>query len=699
MKPIKKIFIYAATVLLALSFMCTGVSATSYTYSKEGNPVGTPDAVDVEFYLDKEYSNWGKMGLIEPSDLAVAPNGDVYIADTGNNRIAVLDSDFQFKGQIATPLLPDRSLGRIAEPKGVFVDENGLIYIADTGNNQVLACDENGVVSRVLTASGEDVFDSEFVFRPIKIAADVRGNVYVLSEGAYDGLMQFDAKNNFVGFVGANDVSTNLWDSFWKEISTAVQRGKMVKSLPVEFDNLDIDSKGFIYTVTSPEDSVNPTSGTPIRRQSALGVNILKSSTIYGQPVGDINFNYWDDATFQGASKLVDIAVRDYGYLCLDSNRKRIFAYSDNGDPLYVFGGYGSEAGKFINPVAIDAHDEYIYVLDASTLSVTVFKLNEYGNLIINAQQNYIDGNYEASKENWLNVLRFNSQLNIAYSGIGKVYYMLGEYDLAMDYAKLGGDKSTYSKAYGLRTQDFFSENLGVIILGVLLVAALVVASVLFIRKKSANKTKSESPEWVKGLKYSFYIMTHPFDGFWDMTHERRGNNVSVAIIYFVWVMVWIANAGLKGFLYKEINQEFSLIKTISVAVLPVILWCICNWAVSTLLDGDGKPSHIIMATAYALVPLMLCQIPCVILSNLLTLEGGMFITVISGFGVAWTAILLVASVITVHNYTLKRTVGVIILILCAMAIVVFLAVLVFNLLDQMRYFLINLYKEIVINM
>lgn len=105
------------------------------------------------------------------------------------------------------------------------------------------------------------------------------------------------------------------------------------------------------------------------------------------------------------------------------------------------------------------------------------------------------------------------------------------------------------------------------------------------------------------------------------------------------------------------------------------------------------------MGTAYALVPLILCQIPCILLTNILTLEQTMFITVISGFGVLWTAILLIASVITVHNYTLKRSVGVIILILCAMAIVVFLAVLVFNLVDQMRYFFINVYKEIVINM
>ncbi len=699
MKCFLKILIVSATVLLTLSVMCTGVSAASYTYSKEGNHVQTPDAADVQYYLDKEYCNWGKMGIIEPSDLAVAPNGNVYIADKGNNRIVVLDSRFQFIGQIATPLLPDNSLGRIKQPTGVFVDDNGLIYIADTGNGQVLACDESGVVSRVITATGEDVFDSEFVFRPIKIAADVRGNVYVLSEGAYDGLMQFDAKDNFVGFVGANDVSTNLWDSFWKEIATSVQRGKMVKDIPVEFDNLDIDSKGFIYTVTQADDKVNPTSSTPIRRQSALGVNILKNSTIYGQPVGDIDFNYWDDATFQGASLLTDITVRDYGYICLDSNRKRLFAYSESGDPLFVLGGYGSEVGKFINPVAVDAKDDNIYVLDAATLSVTVFKLNEYGKLIIEAQQNYIEGRYEESKENWQNVLRLNSQLNIAYSGIGKVYYMLGEYNLAMDYAKLGGDKTTYSKAYGLKAQKFFSENLGFIILGIASIAVATVVIIVVLRKKSGNKTKRDLPDWLSGLKYSFYIMTHPFDGFWDMTHERRGNGISAAIIYIIWVFVWIINAGFKGFLYKDINAQFSLLKTISVAVLPIVLWCLCNWAVSTLLDGDGKPSHIVMATAYALVPFMLAQIPCVILSNLLTLEGGMFITILGAFGIIWTALLLIASVITIHSYTLKRSVGVIILILCAMAIVVFLAVLVFNLLDQMRYFLINVYKEIVINM
>lgn len=518
----KNVLLYVIITVLIISSSFLSAQATSYTYSMKGNQVQTPDAADVVNLLDKDYSHWG-MKLSKPSDLAVSPNGNIYIADTDNNRIIILDENYQFSGQISTPLMPDNSLGKLLHPEGIFIDENGFIYIADTGNSRVLACDEDGIVSRVFTASGEDVFDDEFVFRPTKIAADIRGNVYVLSEGAYDGLMQFDVNNNFVGFVGANDVSTDAWERFWKKLSTAVQRSKMVKSLPVEFDNLDIDSKGFIYTVTATENNTIDTTGkTPIRKQSALGVNILKNSTVYGQPVGDINFNYWDDATFQGASQLIDIAVQDYGYLCLDANRKRVFAYSDSGDPLFIIGGYGSEAGKLVNPVALEAYGDKIYVLDAATSTITVFKLNEYGNMIINAQKQYIDGNYIESKESWLNVLRLNSQLNIAYTGIGKVYYMLGQYDLAMDYAKIGGDKSTYSKAYGLRSQEFFSENLGLIIVCVAVIALLIVLITVILKKKLRKKDGQKRPEWIEGLKYSFYIMTHPFDGFWDMTHEKK---------------------------------------------------------------------------------------------------------------------------------------------------------------------------------
>ena len=698
-KKSKRMRNFVTVLLVAISCFPQTVLAESYTYSMEGEAVGAPDAATVEAVVDTEYANWGKMGINTPSDLAVGPDGDIYIADTGNNRIVVLDGDMHFKYQLATPLLPDNRLGRLYMPSGVFVDGNGLIYIADTGNNQVLVCDSEGTAQKVLTVTGAEVFDEEFVFKPVKVTADDLGNTYVISEGAYDGLMQFDGSGSFVGYVGANDVSVGAWEMFWKKLATQIQRKKMVKSLPIEFDNLDVDSKGFVYTVTSNVDSINPAADEPVRKQTALGKNILKNSTVYGRPVGDIEFPYWDDSTLQGASAFTDVAVQSYGYLCLDNKRGRIFAYGDTGEILFILGGYGAEAGRFTKPVAVDAYQNRIFVLDQASCQVTVFQLTDYGRLIIDARQQYIDGAYEESEKSWNEVLRLNSQLNIAQIGIGKVYYMQGEYAEAMKYLKLGGDKATYSDSYAMYQKELISENLGLII-GVIAAAVLLLLILYgYRRKHPKEKVQKWLPEWIKGLQYSFYIMLHPFDGFWDMTHEKRGNMGSAFLIYGAWVVIWILDKGITGFLFKPLGSEFRLVEVLSIAFLPVILWCVCNWAVSTLLDGDGKPSAIIMSTAYALAPYILFKFFYVLLSNVLTLDQSMVLSVMILFGTVWCVILLVASVITIHNYTLSRSVGVIVLIIAAMAIVVFLAIMLLNLVDQMRFFLLNLYQELVINM
>lgn len=688
----------SALLLLVLCIPQT-VRAESYTYSLDGNAVETPDAAIVDTIVDSEYAKWGSLGISSPSDLAVGPDGSIYIADTGNNRIVVLDEDMHFKYQLATPLLPGDRLGRLYQPTGIFVDNNGLLYIADTGNNQVIVCNEEGVAHRVLTVEGKEVFDEDFVFKPIKVTADDLGNTYVISEGGYDGLLQFDSKGSFVGYLGANDVSVNAWDLLWKNISTQVQRKKMVKALPIEFSNLDIDSKGFVYTVTTNVDSTQPENDDPVRKQSALGKNILKSSTIFGKPVGDLEFPYWDDSSRQGASTFVDVSVQSYGYLCLDSNRGRIFAYGDTGEILFVVGGYGAESGKFTNPVSVDAHEDMIYILSKDTETITAFRLTDYGKLIIDARQRYLDGDYEGSENRWNEVLKLNSRLSIAQVGIGKVYYMQGEYAEAMKYLKLGGDKDTYSDAYDMYQQEIISGIFEYILVGIGVIILLLVIWYCYRKKHPKQKVEKQLPEWLAGLKYSFYIMTHPFDGFWDMTHEKRGNMISASIIYGAWVLVWILDKGITGFLFKELNSEFRLLEVLSIAFLPMILWCICNWAVSTLMDGDGKPSAIVMSTAYALTPYIIFKFITVLLSNVLTLDQSMVITVLMMFGTVWCAILLLVSVIQVHNYTLGRSVGVIFLIIAAMAIVVFLAIMMLNLVDQMRFFLLNLYQEFIINM
>ena len=671
-------------ILFTMILSILTVSAESYNYNYEKVAVKSPDVATV-------YTVLNDLDLNNPSDIAVDSNGYLYIADTDGKRIVVLDREHKFLHEI-------KKAGKenLNTPTGIFIDENDNLYISDMKNEKIIVCDKKGKLIRTITATAEEVYAFDFVFAPKKACADEQGNTFVISDGVYDGLMQFDKKGKFVGFVGANEVNVGLWDLIWKNLSTKSQREKSKKDIPTEFDGLDIDPEGFVYTVTSTIEQTNPEAGDPVRKQTALGINIIKPGTVTGKPIGDIEFPYWNkDAMIEGASSFIDVAVSDYGYLCLDNKRGRIFCYNENNDIMFILGGYGAKKGCFTKPVAIEVFEDKIFVLDNQNESITVFNLSDYGKFIIDAQQQYIDGEYGASAKSWKQVLTLNSNSSLAYVGLGKVYLMQGNYTEAMKYLKLGGDKEFYSKAFGLRSQELIADNLIYIFAFIII---LIIALIFWLKLR--NKNKKTSPlnkyDWYKGFKYGFYIMIHPFDGYWDMTHEKKGCMKSGIIIYILYIFSWIFEGQFTGFLYSS-QSEFELIKTLGIAVIPVVLWCLCNWAVSTLLDGEGKPSAIVLSTAYALLPYMIVKYVSVVLSNMLTLEQSMFIIIPTAFALIWTAFLLFSSVVTIHCYSAKQAIGTILLIIFAMAIVLFLAILVINLVQQMAYFVISIYSQLII--
>ena len=69
-------------------------------------------------------------GLSAPGGVSVDGSGNVYVADTGNNRIVRLAV-----GESAAVVLPFEGL---SAPGGVAVDGSGNVYVADTGNNRIL---------------------------------------------------------------------------------------------------------------------------------------------------------------------------------------------------------------------------------------------------------------------------------------------------------------------------------------------------------------------------------------------------------------------------------------------------------------------------------------------------------------------------------------------------------------------------------
>lgn len=684
-------------VAACLTVFCMPTAAVSYTYDVKNQATLMPDAATVEKYMVSSPTEG--YTFMTPADVATDADGNLYVCDSSTNEITVFDGDLEYSKILSSFTLPDGTSTTLTAPQGVFVDAKGTLYIADSEGGRVIVCDHSGAISRVITVSSEELYLTDFEFIPLKVAADAWGNVYILAKGVFDGLLQFNSSDDFIGFVGSNEVDASVIDVLWKKIATKRQREQYAKTVPVEFNNIDIDSKGFVYTVTasitnSPEASEN------VRKQTAKGTNILKTSELYGNVIGDLDFPLtWELATASGSSSFSDVsAASSYGFLALDSNHGRVFVYNDDSDLLFAIGGKGTVEGAFKKPTAIATSGDRIIVLDSEVRSITVFRYTDYGKAILAAQQSYTDGDYEQSVTEWKAVLKQNSNLRIGYSGIAKSYIMLGEYKRGMHYAKLADDQTTYSKAFKYYRKEALKDNFLWLLIGLAAVAGAAYAIARVLKAKRVGERLSASPVW-SGISYSKYIATHPFKAFYEMCREGKGNLWSVLIIFVFYALVTICKSRYSAFLFTAVGKEFNLITAVCTAVVPVALWCVCNWAVSTLMEGDGTPLQITMATGYALVPFIIANLVYIPLTYCLTEEEAMFAVIIQLFGILWSGFLIFVAVITVHDFTLPRAIGTIIVTVVGMAIVIFLLLLVFNLVQQMAYFLISIYNQLIIRL
>jgi len=199
-----------------------------------------------------------------------------------------------------------------------------------------------------------------------------------------------------------------------------------------------------------------------------------------------------------------------------------------------------------------------------------------------------------------------------------------------------------------------------------------------------------------KTLKYSLYVSTHPLDGFWDLTHEKRGSIAAANIIIFAMVITEIMRLTLTNFQFMTINMEyFNAIIVVMRVLLPVGLWTVANWSLTTLMDGKGKVHEIYMALCYALTPYVLINIALIVLSQFITFEEGSVYWVLGGFSILWTGLLILSAMMMVHDYSLVKTVLSSLLTIVGMGVMVFIFVIFFSLISDAFAYFVSLYKEI----
>lgn len=200
----------------------------------------------------------------------------------------------------------------------------------------------------------------------------------------------------------------------------------------------------------------------------------------------------------------------------------------------------------------------------------------------------------------------------------------------------------------------------------------------------------------MKKLMYSFHLITHPFDGFWDIKYEKRGSVGAATVILLLAVLTKIISRQYMGYIFNTNElEDLSIFNEFIGIVLPFLLWCIGNWCLTTLFDGEGTFRDIYIYSAYALVPYVLITIPVVFLSNYIVLEEATLLFAFSKFALIWSGFLFFIGTITVHQYTATKSFLIMLCIAVGMGVILFMGILFFVLIQQLINFVLSVIKEL----
>lgn len=208
------------------------------------------------------------------------------------------------------------------------------------------------------------------------------------------------------------------------------------------------------------------------------------------------------------------------------------------------------------------------------------------------------------------------------------------------------------------------------------------------LRWRNLDKTK---------IVYLFRILNHPLETLSDIKYEGKGSLALSNIIMLLLFIESIFSYSATGFIFN-LNQpeNFNIMLEFTKSDLLVILWCIANWMVCSITDGEGKFSHIWITSWYAMLPKVLLDIPALILSNLLIKNEAAFISVILTFSTVWSLLLIFFATMTVQQFTVKKTIASILLTLFSMCIIIFISVLFFSFFQQLISFIATISSELI---
>ncbi|MBQ9717139.1 MAG: YIP1 family protein [Clostridia bacterium] len=706
MKKLFKVLLIAVAVFMILpSVVSAATPYATYTYSAGGQVLTSPAAYVPDTVVDAAYM--GLNGTIDdPRDLFVGPDERVYIVDAASASVKVLDRYYKFLFEINSFTnehgVPDTFLN----PSGVFVNDKN-IYVCDTDNNRIVMFDLDGNYVKIIGKPVSNLFEEGSIYKPVACAVDDYGRIFVVSSTTYQGIIVLNDNGDFFGFIGAQKVSISALEILWRKIQTDEQREQSEEYVSTEFNNITIDKDNFIYVTTSSiaesdqQGAINSKSKAsdyaPVKKLNASGSDVMKRNGFY-PPSGEVRITNMSTASITGASKIIDAAVGPEGtWSIIDEKRSKVFTYDDNGNLLFTFGDKGTQTGNIDSIEAIAYQGSKILILDKTNDNIITFRRTEYGDLLLAALEHDNNRMYDATIDDWTEILKRNNNFDAAYIQIGKALYRQGEYEQAMDYYKSAYETENYSEAYKeVRKQwaNSFFWMIPIVIVVVCILIAKFFGFAAKVNKRTAMKVGRKSLK--EELLYAFHVIFHPFDGFWDLKHEKRGSVRSAFVILLITIIVYFYNSIGQGYIFNpRPSTAMNIMGAISAVVAPLLLWVVANWCLTTLFEGEGSMSDIFTACCYCLTPLPLLVLPVTIASNFLTANEGGLISMLSSFAYIWLGILLVLAMQVTHDYSVGKNLLTCVATIVGMAFLMFLGILFSSLMAKIVSFVTNIIEEI----
>ncbi len=196
--------------------------------------------------------------------------------------------------------------------------------------------------------------------------------------------------------------------------------------------------------------------------------------------------------------------------------------------------------------------------------------------------------------------------------------------------------------------------------------------------------------------KYSFYCLTHPADGFYEIRHRDRGS-VPIALFYVVfYALCYSWNRLGASFIVNDTNpRSVDAVSELFGVLLLFLLLCIGNWSITCLMSGEGRLKDIAIIIGYSLLPMILTLIPATVISQIVAQNEEAFYYIIVFLGTAYSMLLMLIGIMTIHNYTLLKTLITVFLTIVAMLIIIFCAMMIFSLVSQVIGFFESVYTEL----